>query len=216
MVSLKAVLFSIFSVLCLLGSLADDLTIYPDLPLDTEIVMYIDPPSGHSSPAALGVFVRGNDVSTKIYYDEFGGLPTFESKFLTYNTPYIQLDTPFKASRNRSLTVIAVYEDETGVLTRSEPKYLKYFVEGSARPDSYGFLVPGIESSGYFVRYGIEIAATARAQVAGGQEFSDFFTNLGIGTYATQIKALNLLEIDPELQGFEGGFPGLLLIRMSA
>jgi hypothetical protein len=55
---------------------------------------------------------------------------------------------------------------------------------------------------------GLEIEAAARAQLAGGQEFADFATPLGVGTYATQIRALYLLGIDPDLQGFEGGFPG--------
>jgi hypothetical protein len=131
---------------------------------------------------------------------------------MTYDTPYIQLDTPFKAKRGRVLTVVAVVMDETGV-HRSHQYQLQYNVEGAARKDSFGFLVPGIESSGYFVRYGIEIKAKARAQVAGGQEFADFNTYLGIGTYSgvdqEQIKALNLLLIDPDLQGFEGGFPGM-------
>lgn len=176
---------------------------------DPELILYIDPPNGHSSPAALGVFVRANDPDAIIYWEELGDSPSLDSTNpLTYNTPYIQLDTPFKASRNRTLKVIAVVTDEEGALTRSEEITMNYFVEGTARPYSYGFLVPGIESGGYFLRYGIEIAATARAQVAGGQEFADFFTNLGIGTYSTQIKTLDLLSIDPELTGFEGGFPG--------
>jgi hypothetical protein len=179
----------------------------------TSLVLYIDPPNGHSSPAALGVFVRASDPNALVYYDENGGEPTLTSPYMTYDTPYIQLDTPFKAKRERVLTVVAVVMDENGV-HRSKQYRLKYNVEGAARKNSFGFLVPGIESSGYFVRYGIEIKAKARAQVAGGQEFADFNTYLGIGTYSgvdqAQIAALNLLLIDPELQGFEGGFPGKL------
>ena len=182
--------------------------IISSITLDPELILYVDPPDGHSSPAALGVFARANDPTALVYYDEFGKNPFLNSTFLTYSTPYIQLDTPFKASRNRTLSVVAVMTDETGAKTRSEQYILHYFVEGTARPSSYGFLVPGTESGGYFVRFGIEIAATARAQVAGGQEFADFFTNLGIGTYATQISALHLISLDPDLQGFEGGFPG--------
>ncbi len=90
---------------------------------------------------------------------------------------------------------------------RSELLTLEYIVEGSARPYSYGFLVPGIESGGYFVRFAMEVAGVARAQAAGGQEFADFFTDLGIGTYATQIDALNLMAMG-NLTGFEGGFAG--------
>lgn len=52
----------------------------------------------------------------------------------------------------------------------------------------------------------IEVPSAARAQVAGGQEFADFNTSLGIGTYATQLKLLHLPSIDPELIGFEGAF----------
>lgn len=179
---------------------------------DDELILYIDPPNGHISPAALGVFVRSNDPDAVVYWEVFATgstpvLPSLESLApLTYDTPYIELDTPFKASRNRTLIVVAVVTDPEGN-TRSKQITLDYVVEGSARPNSYGFLVPGIESGGYFVRYGVEIAATARAQVAGGQEFADFFTNLGIGTYDTQIQAINLLELDPDLTGFEGGFP---------
>jgi hypothetical protein len=52
----------------------------------------------------------------------------------------------------------------------------------------------------------IEVPSAARAQVAGGQEFADFNTSLGIGTYATQMKLLHLPSIDRELGGFEGAF----------
>jgi hypothetical protein len=59
---------------------------------------------------------------------------------------------------------------------------------------------------GYFARMAIEVPSAARAQVAGGQEFADFNTSLGIGTYATQMKLLHLPTIDRELGGFEGAF----------
>lgn len=180
----------------------------PDIINSTTLILYVDPPSGHNSPSAMSAFIRANDKNALVYYDEDGKPPTLESPFMTYDTPYIQLDTPFKASRNRTLAVIAVVMDETGVY-RSEQIILQYFVEGAARPFSYGFLVPGIESGGYFIRFAMEVAATARAQVAGGQEFADFFTELGIGPYdQRQIVPLDLLSFDSELQGFEGGFPG--------
>ena len=73
---------------------------------------------------------------------------------------------------------------------------------------SYGFLVPGVETAGYFTRMGIEESAAARAQLAGGQEFADFGTELGIGTYANQLRLLHLPSIDSDLNGFEGGFSG--------
>ena len=69
--------------------------------------------------------------------------------------------------------------------------------------------MPGVESGGYFVRVGIEMSAEARAQLAGGQEFADFATELGIGTYSDQLRLLHLLSIDPDLNGFEGGFTGM-------
>jgi len=184
------------------GSIVTD----PDISLDTDLILYIDPPSGHSSPSAMAVFARASDPSARIYYDELGRDLFLNGSYLTHNTPYIQLATLFQGSRNRSLSVVAVVTDETGTY-RSEFYRLQFFVEGADRPNSFGFLVPGIESGGMFVKFGIEIKATARAQVAGGQEFSDFFTNLGIGTYSTQIAALNLTALDPDLQGFEGGFP---------
>ncbi len=31
------------------------------------------------------------------------------------------------------------------------------------------------------------LTGKARAQAAGGQEFADFFTNLGVGTYESQV-----------------------------
>ena len=195
----------------------------PDITLLPSLKLYVDPPSGHSSPAALGVFARASDPSALVYYTSWdttkdAGVmypPSLDSDdsntvFISEETPYIQLDTPFRATRARTLILVAVVEDD-GSLFRSEQLVYNYTIEGSARPYSYGFLVPGIESGGHFVRYGIEIAAKARAQVAGGQEFADFDTNLGIGTYDSQIKTLNLQDIDPELTGFEGGFPGTIV-----
>jgi len=44
---------------------------------------------------------------------------------------------------------------------------------------SFGYFVPGVESGGNFVRVGLEMKALARAQLVGGQEYADFFTNLG-------------------------------------
>ena len=43
-----------------------------------------------------------------------------------------------------------------------------------------------------------------RAQAAGGQEFADFGTELGVGTYKDQARPLNLPDIDEDLSGFEG------------
>lgn len=181
-----------------------------DVELSTELELKFDPPYGHSSATALGVFVWASDPNARIYYEaeqDFTFIdPTLNSSFATLAEPYIQLDTPFKASRNRTLTIVAVVVTEEGIF-RSEQHQIRYFVEAAERPFSYGFLIPGIESSGYFVQFGMEIEASARAQVAGGQEFADFFSELGLGTYENQIQALDLTAIDPELIGFEGGFP---------
>lgn len=68
--------------------------------------------------------------------------------------------------------------------------------------------MPGIETQGYFVRLGVEMEAAARAQLAGGQEFADFATKLGMGPYQKQLTLLHLPSLDPDLTGFEGGFTG--------
>mmetsp|Transcript_8789 Transcript_8789/g.14972 ORF Transcript_8789/g.14972 Transcript_8789/m.14972 type:complete len:537 (-) Transcript_8789:143-1753(-) len=91
-------------------------------------------------------------------------------------------------------------------LYRSPEITRNYIVEATERPGGYCFLAPGVDSGGYFARMAIEVPSAARAQVAGGQEFADFNTSLGIGTYATQMKLLHLPTIDRELGGFEGAF----------
>lgn len=182
-------------------------TIVDSIALSSDLILYVDPPNGHTSPTILGVFARASDVDALVYYEPSDESPTIDSPFITYNTPYIELGTLFKGSRNRTLTMVAVLTDELGTI-RSEQITMDYFVEGASRPFSYGFMIPGVESGGYFLRFGMEVAAVARAQVAGGQEFADFFSELGKGTYIDQVDALNLLSLDPDLQGFEGGFPG--------
>lgn len=73
---------------------------------------------------------------------------------------------------------------------------------------SYGFFVPGPETQGHFLSVALEMKATARAQSAKGQEFADFFSDLGIGTYKTQANSLHLPSLIPGLPllGYEGGF----------
>jgi hypothetical protein len=193
------------------------------IPYSAAISLIFDPPDGFVSNTGLGVFVRAIfDIESdiKIYY-EVGALeapvvqPTLKSSYATPKSPYILLDTPFKASRNRILTIICVvqYYDELGDIVefRSDPRTIGYVVEASARPYSYGFLVPGVESNGMFIKFGMEVAGKARAQTAGGQEFANFFTELGKGTYDGQVRPLNLTILDPDLVGFEGGFPGMLV-----
>jgi len=187
-------------------------TIETNITLSNSLILVVDPPEGHSSPAALGVFARASDPDAVVFYDTNGNSPTFNSKNLSYRSPFIELDTPFQASRNRTIAMIAYLETEnedgTVTIVRSELIRRNYFVEGSARENSFGFLVPGVESGGFFIKFGLEIAAQARAQVAGGQEFANFSSNLGIGTYDVQVAALDLVSLDPDLTGFEGGFPG--------
>jgi hypothetical protein len=181
----------------------------------SDLKVYYDPPPGYNSPTALGVFVWSNYDNVKIYFElssQEPSYPTLESDYAYTTEPYIEIDTPFKGSRNRTLTIVGVWNDGNGHIFRSDQHSIRYFVEASGRPYSYGYLIPGIESAGTFVQIALEVKATARAQAAGNQEFADFFTELGIGTYRDQVKSLNLLLIDPDLQGFEGGFPCMIII----
>lgn len=194
---------------------ADLLVIEKNITLDSALTIYYDPPNGHMEPTALAIFVRAyydgaeNEYSqnARIYYDATGAELTLNSSYADYASPYIELTTAFKAIRYKTISLIAVTDKESGQV-RSNKITLNYIVEGGARPKSYGFLVPGIESGGYFLGIELETAAAARAQAAGSQEFADFTTELGIGTYETQIQALRLTDLDPDLTGFEGGFAG--------
>ena len=47
--------------------------------------------------------------------------------------------------------------------------------------------VCNLHVKGNFVSVRLEMAAAARAQAAGGQEFADFSTELGVGTYIGQV-----------------------------
>lgn len=193
----------------------------PNILHSSTLSIIYDPPNNHMEPAAISVFARGSDPTSVIYYElDTDGKscndPTTSSTMITYSTPYIEVKTLFKGKRNRILKLIAVLIDDNDVpIYRSQQYELNYIVEGGDRPDSYGFLIPGTESNGYFLRFRIQVPATARAQSASGQEFADFFSYLGYGTYQStpypQIKALNLVDIDPDLQGFEGGFAGMII-----
>lgn len=125
------------------------------------------------------------------------------------NTPYIHIDTPFGKGRNVRVIIIAVgYDSIRDEWSRSQELTFHYVVEASDRPKSYGFFVPGPETKGHFVSVALEMKATARAQSAKGQEFADFFADLGIGTYPDQVYSLHLPTALPgfHLEGFEGGF----------
>ena len=79
------------------------------------------------------------------------------------------MNNPFGSKRNRTLTIVAVvnaqFVDGKWVGMRSEQHQMWYIIEASARPLAYGFLVPGVETTGHFVKFVIEAAAAARAQV---------------------------------------------------
>lgn len=199
-------------------SILDETTI----PKSSDVVLSWDPPDTFVSITGLGVFTRCRytpepDADIKIYY-EIGAAEdsvyqnaTLDSLYATNDSPYIALDTPFKASRNRILTLICVIQfvndNKETEKYRSQQVTLNYVVEASARPYAHGFLVPGVESSGMFIKFQLEVAAKARAQTAGGQEFANFFSYLGKGTYEEQVRPLNLTKLIPDLIGFEGGFP---------
>ena len=79
--------------------------------------------------------------------------------FITYTTPYIQIDTPFGEGVRRRISLVAVilgpnYEANgypSTILARSELLNLVFYVEASSRPQSYAYLVPGIETSGKYI-----------------------------------------------------------------
>lgn len=207
----------------------------PNIAISSTLFLVFDPPNGAFSPTAMGLFAMASVAGARIYYtvycsdlecpknvpadrikecdavngiwveSEFSCHPTLQSPSLTVDNPYIQLDTPFLASRNRTVAIIAIAAEGVG-FAKTVQYDLFYYVEASDRPSSFAFLVPGPESGGMFLRVGIEMKAQARAQTAGGQEFADFFQPLGVGTYGDQIRALKLNDFDNDLVGFEGGF----------
>ena len=93
-------------------------TVWPSL-LDTivfstEIEMFWDQPNNTWSECAMGLFVRSNKEDAKIYY-EFEDVytqvvadPTLGSAYAEWDSPYIHLNTPFGATRNRSINIVAV------------------------------------------------------------------------------------------------------------
>jgi hypothetical protein len=182
-------------------------TIEDTLPLLPELNVYYDPPNGTDCPTALGIYAWTHFPTALIYYDLTGASPTLNSTFVTQESPYFTVVTPFKGLRGRMIAMIAVYTDLQGVTYRSKLYKLHYNVESSSRPNSYAYLVPGVESGGYFVQIRLEEVAAARPQSSTTQEFADFFAELGIGTYSSQVSPLKLTDIDSELLGFEGGFP---------
>ena len=169
-----------------------------------------------------------NNNNILIYYEFDGKLPTLSSPYLTKDRPYIELSTPFLSGRLRNISLIGVYGDlapildsyvndnnltmsdlSTSKLFRTKQYNLHYFIEGAYRPSCSAFHIPSVISQGQFLHLHLEMNASVLAVAAIGsgiQQFADFFSFQGRGTYSSQITTLNLTAIDPELTGFEGGF----------
>ena len=185
--------------------------------LDSTLKIFYDPPVNSSHAHGLGLYVWCSDKTAKIYYtlDSLGtkSTPTFDSEYVDFEAPYIHISTPYQSTRFRIVQLIAVVTTGVNTYRRSDLLILSYYVEGSDRPNSFAFFVPGVNSNGYFLKVAIENKASARAQSAGSQEFGDFYSRDGIGTYAASVTAtpqvsfLRLLDIDSDLTGFEGGIP---------
>ena len=207
-----------------------------------------DPPSGASSPTTLSVYVQANDPKAIIFYETNlvptllvppipTSLPNLTSSVATNIRPYIQVQTPFLRNidgsaiepyllRNMSLSFVAV-STHNQFLIRSKVYHLKYFVEGQARRNSTGYLIPGVQTDGWFVKFRMEMISALRAQAAIRQELADYDTTtetpdpitgiisparlhrIATGTYKKQLKLLHLTDLDPDLTGFDGGFPGI-------
>jgi len=198
---------------------------------DPTIQIYCDPPGGFV-PKALGLFARAtrmvgiapNEVEEKgvIYYEVSnteGNLikpPTLNSPMLTYESPYIHVFTGFDSALLKTIVMTAVFgQGDEAVLIpfRSANKTLEFTVEGGDRQNSFAFMIPGVETAGHFLRVALEVQAAARAQSAGSQEFANFYTPGGIGTYPktdkmdAQVLWYDLPnELDKDLDGFEGGY----------
>jgi hypothetical protein len=202
-------------------------------PTNNPLQLFVDPPEGYFASKALGVFMRclsakGDSTNTKVYYTIDGDEPTKQSSYTTYEFPYVHIDTPFRVGRSRVFQAVCTEKSIDGNFYRSELITRHFTIEAGSRPkrfspavpvsltlpltSSYGFFVPGVNGGGYFTRVTLEMESKARAQLAGGQEFADFNTTLGIGTYQDQLRLLHLPSIDPDLIGFEGGFSSQSLL----
>jgi hypothetical protein len=74
----------------------------------------------------------------------------------------------------------------------------------------YGFLVPFFNAatnySGQFARLDLEVPSTA---------FANPSSSFSQGNFDGQLHSFDLTQLDPELKGFMGGFPGLSASRSS-
>lgn len=171
------------------------------------ILLIVDPPNGTVSMTSLGVYLWASNPNAQIYYTLNGSEPSLYGLSINRTNPYIQLDCASTTPIQTYLRAIALaYNSDTSYWYSSNEIFVQYMIESDQRPYSYGFFVPGVESNGIFLRLGLEMKALPRAQFFGGQEYADFKTFDGVGTYAGQILTIPLLSFDDDLTGFEGGF----------
>lgn len=183
-----------------------NISIYSFLTLESSYhAINITIESTYVAPTALAVYARPTDNNARVYYTIDGSDPTFESPYVMFNTPYIHLTNGSFLQLIAFSSMIDVYGHSH--FARSRLYQIRYHAEASKRPDGYGYLVPGIETSGYFVGLRLEMNFSAiRAQKPKGQEFAEYYSYLGKGPYKNQLTLLPLLETDPDLTGFEGGY----------
>lgn len=154
--------------------------------------------------SALSLYARASDETARVYYSTTGLPPTFSSPHLTHDTPYLHLDD----APPLYLVAFSSFTDVFGETHVARSKQLKvvFHAEAKERPASYGYLVPGVESGGFFVGIRLEMNFSAiRGQRPEGQEFAEYYSHLGKGPYKDQLNVLQLTAVDGELQGFEGG-----------
>ena len=102
-----------------------------------ELDLLITPEDGFFSSSALGVFMRCTSPGARIFYTLDGTAPTRLSNFVTYDQPYVHINTPFRAGRHRILRAVATETWIDGFLYRSAEITRRYIVEASERPDRY-------------------------------------------------------------------------------
>ena len=114
-----------------------DTTVITDLTSIIGLELLIDPPDGHFSPTALGVFLRSSSPDALIYYTLDGTAPTLASATITSSSPYLHVDTPFLAGRYRRLRAVAAEIRIDGEWHRSVEYDRTYIVEATDRPNRY-------------------------------------------------------------------------------
>jgi hypothetical protein len=156
------------------------------------LTIFYDPPYGASFNTVAGIYVRPSDPKAIIFYEhnvaeEAIIYPNMTSPVATVLQPYIQMQTPFRryastgaaiepsTLRNLTLTLVAV-SVHNQYWIRSKVYEIRYYVEGQARRNSTAFLVPGVQTDGWFVKFKMEMRSALRAQAAIRQELADYDT----------------------------------------